>query len=338
MRAGSICRFSASVPMGTSPSTSPAPRSAVARGCCCDPDAGVPPWRARAGAGAGVPGGRRVLGPCHLLHRGRMGRRWARPAGCSGSARSSTGPTRAMAASTISSARWRRASARRCGANGATCRRRGFALRTPARRRDHAAPLGGLPPLLPQHHRQEVGPQRLSDQALLAAAGRTRWATRVVLMVAERDGEPVAGALNLLGRDALYGRNWGAMVDAPFLHFELLLLPRHRLRDRARHAARRGRRAGRAQDPARLPAGADLLRALDRASRAARARSATSWIASARRCGARWRRWRRSRPSARTARGSASRSPVAFARIMGAALRVAASGPADAARQPPARR
>ncbi|MCK8783896.1 GNAT family N-acetyltransferase [Roseomonas sp. NAR14] len=43
----------------------------------------------------------------------------------------------------------------------------------------------------------------------------------VVLMLAERDGEPVAGALNLLGRDALYGRNWGSVVEAPFLHFEL---------------------------------------------------------------------------------------------------------------------
>ncbi len=43
----------------------------------------------------------------------------------------------------------------------------------------------------------------------------------VVLMIAERDGEPVAGALNLLGRDALYGRNWGATVEVPFLHFEL---------------------------------------------------------------------------------------------------------------------
>jgi uncharacterized protein len=48
-----------------------------------------------------------------------------------------------------------------------------------------------------------------------------RLGDRVVLMVAERDGVPVAGALNLLGRDALYGRNWGAVVDAPFLHFEL---------------------------------------------------------------------------------------------------------------------
>ncbi len=44
---------------------------------------------------------------------------------------------------------------------------------------------------------------------------------RVVLMMAERDGEPVAGALNLLGEEALFGRNWGAVVDAPFLHFEL---------------------------------------------------------------------------------------------------------------------
>jgi predicted N-acyltransferase len=43
----------------------------------------------------------------------------------------------------------------------------------------------------------------------------------VVLMLAEHRGEPVAGALNLLGRDALYGRNWGCRGDWPFLHFEL---------------------------------------------------------------------------------------------------------------------
>jgi predicted N-acyltransferase len=48
-----------------------------------------------------------------------------------------------------------------------------------------------------------------------------RLGDRVVMMVAEQDGSPVAGALNLLGRDALYGRNWGCLVDAPFLHFEL---------------------------------------------------------------------------------------------------------------------
>ena len=36
-----------------------------------------------------------------------------------------------------------------------------------------------------------------------------------------RDGVPVAGALNLVGADTLYGRYWGATEDVPFLHFEL---------------------------------------------------------------------------------------------------------------------
>ncbi|HQT66306.1 MAG: GNAT family N-acetyltransferase [Rhodospirillales bacterium 20-60-12] len=43
----------------------------------------------------------------------------------------------------------------------------------------------------------------------------------VVLMMAFRAGRPIAGALNLLGTNALYGRNWGATEDVPFLHFEL---------------------------------------------------------------------------------------------------------------------
>ncbi|HUL09876.1 MAG TPA: GNAT family N-acetyltransferase [Candidatus Acidoferrum sp.] len=45
-------------------------------------------------------------------------------------------------------------------------------------------------------------------------------ADRVVLMIAEQEGRPVAGALNLRGRDALYGRNWGCLGDFRFLHFE----------------------------------------------------------------------------------------------------------------------
>ena len=48
-----------------------------------------------------------------------------------------------------------------------------------------------------------------------------RLGDRVVLMLAEHDGRPVAGALNLLGADTLYGRNWGCVGDWPFLHFEL---------------------------------------------------------------------------------------------------------------------
>lgn len=42
-----------------------------------------------------------------------------------------------------------------------------------------------------------------------------------LLVLAERDGEPVAGALNLIGQDALYGRYWGCLEDHRFLHFEL---------------------------------------------------------------------------------------------------------------------
>ncbi|OYX44880.1 MAG: GNAT family N-acetyltransferase [Rhodobacterales bacterium 32-67-9] len=42
----------------------------------------------------------------------------------------------------------------------------------------------------------------------------------VLLILAERGGRPVAGALNFIGRDTLYGRYWGAVEDHPFLHFE----------------------------------------------------------------------------------------------------------------------
>ena len=42
----------------------------------------------------------------------------------------------------------------------------------------------------------------------------------VLLVLAERGGRPVAGALNFIGRDTLFGRYWGAVEDHPCLHFE----------------------------------------------------------------------------------------------------------------------
>ena len=48
-----------------------------------------------------------------------------------------------------------------------------------------------------------------------------RLADRVLLILALRDGAPIAGALNLIGGDALYGRYWGCGEDVPYLHFEL---------------------------------------------------------------------------------------------------------------------
>ena len=47
-----------------------------------------------------------------------------------------------------------------------------------------------------------------------------RLGERVVLIVADDAGEPVAGALNLKSDDTLYGRNWGCLGRFRFLHFE----------------------------------------------------------------------------------------------------------------------
>jgi hypothetical protein len=44
---------------------------------------------------------------------------------------------------------------------------------------------------------------------------------RCLLIFARREGRIVAGALNLIGGDCLYGRYWGAIEHHPFLHFEL---------------------------------------------------------------------------------------------------------------------
>ncbi len=44
---------------------------------------------------------------------------------------------------------------------------------------------------------------------------------RVLLVMARREGRYIAGAINLLGDDAIYGRNWGALEERPFLHFEV---------------------------------------------------------------------------------------------------------------------
>jgi hypothetical protein len=39
--------------------------------------------------------------------------------------------------------------------------------------------------------------------------------------MARRGTEYIAGAINFLGDDAIYGRNWGCLEDRPFLHFEV---------------------------------------------------------------------------------------------------------------------
>jgi|KBSMisStaDraftv2_1062788.scaffolds.fasta_scaffold221158_1 predicted N-acyltransferase len=48
-----------------------------------------------------------------------------------------------------------------------------------------------------------------------------RMGDRLLLFLAYREGQPIAGALNFIGPEALSGRYWGTVDEVPFLHFEL---------------------------------------------------------------------------------------------------------------------
>lgn len=44
---------------------------------------------------------------------------------------------------------------------------------------------------------------------------------RILLVMARRNGRWIAGAINFIGADTLFGRHWGAVEHHPFLHFEV---------------------------------------------------------------------------------------------------------------------
>lgn len=48
-----------------------------------------------------------------------------------------------------------------------------------------------------------------------------RMADDILLVMAKRGGRYIAGAINFIGSDALYGRHWGCIEDHPYLHFEV---------------------------------------------------------------------------------------------------------------------
>jgi predicted N-acyltransferase len=58
------------------------------------------------------------------------------------------------------------------------------------------------------------------NRAFFTEAGRTM-ADKILLVIAKRDGKPIAGAINFIGPNTLYGRNWGCIEDHPCLHFEV---------------------------------------------------------------------------------------------------------------------
>ena len=74
------------------------------------------------------------------------------------------------------------------------------------------------------HFYQDTGARKWGrpylTRSFFSEIGETM-ADQILLFLAERDGHPVAGALNFIGGEALYGRYWGCNEDVPFLHFEL---------------------------------------------------------------------------------------------------------------------
>jgi uncharacterized protein len=57
-------------------------------------------------------------------------------------------------------------------------------------------------------------------RAFFSQVGATM-ADHILLVMAKRQNRYVAGAINFIGKDALYGRNWGCIEEHPFLHFEV---------------------------------------------------------------------------------------------------------------------
>jgi len=71
---------------------------------------------------------------------------------------------------------------------------------------------------------QDTGARKWGQPYLTRAAFDLlgeRMGEQLLLILAYADGHPIAGALNVIGADSLYGRYWGCLVDKPFLHFEL---------------------------------------------------------------------------------------------------------------------
>ena len=69
---------------------------------------------------------------------------------------------------------------------------------------------------------QDTGARKWGTPYLTSAffdAAQDSLRDEILLIMAKRDGLYVAGAMNFIGRDCLYGRYWGCIEDYPCLHF-----------------------------------------------------------------------------------------------------------------------
>lgn len=71
---------------------------------------------------------------------------------------------------------------------------------------------------------QDTGARKWGTPYLTRAAFdlmQEKMGEKLLLILASQDGVPIAGALNVIGAETLYGRYWGCTRDVPFLHFEI---------------------------------------------------------------------------------------------------------------------
>ena len=142
----------------------------------------------------------------------------------------------------------------------------GVALRARSRGARRRAPTGTSSHACYRRTYREHRSTPYLNARVLRACSRARMPDNVLLVIAEREGKPIAAALNLFGGHALYGRYWGATEYVPGLHFEACYYQARGVLHRAGHRALRGRRPGRAQARARFPPRAHPLLPLARAS------------------------------------------------------------------------
>ena len=128
----------------------------------------------------------------------------------------------------------------------------GAAVRSAARRRDRPGRMG-----------RDVGNSTRTPAArkwghpyltreFFDLIGETHGRQAAVVSRLPRIGQPIAGALNFIGPDTLYGRYWGCIEEVPFLHFELCYYQAIEWAIDAWPRLRSGRCPGRAQARARL--------------------------------------------------------------------------------------
>ena len=86
--------------------------------------------------------------------------------------------------------------------------------------RSHRGASGRVLRLLHGHRLAQMG-LALSHAANASACSAKPWPIRCCWCSPSAAGRYVAGALNFIGADTLYGRYWGGVEDHPFLHFEI---------------------------------------------------------------------------------------------------------------------